>query len=104
MLSVGWWYVYPVGNFAWKPCKHAFEVKSMKKNIVKTFFLVFFLFVSLVCKIHLTAAQSTNVPIIRIDNPSHTFPTVFEGNTLRHTFTVLNKGTANLNIKKVTPS
>jgi hypothetical protein len=76
----------------------------MKKNILKTFFLIFLLSISLLWESLLCAAQSEYVPIIHIDKFNHTFPTVFEGEKLSHTFTVSNKGTTNLNIKKVTPS
>jgi hypothetical protein len=57
------------------------------------------LFVSRLCP-----AQSGNSPIIHIPETNHTFPTVFEGEKLNHTFRVFNKGTADLNIKRVTPS
>jgi len=43
-------------------------------------------------------------PIIHFSQTSHTFLTVFEGTELTHTFVVSNKGTATLNIKKVTHS
>ncbi|MBL7202976.1 MAG: hypothetical protein ISS63_01420 [Desulfobacteraceae bacterium] len=43
-------------------------------------------------------------PIIHIEQIRYTFPTVFEGERLSHTFTILNRGTANLEIKKVTHS
>lgn len=76
----------------------------MTRNILKIFLLLFFLIIGLICESHLTAAQPTEVPIIRIDEPNHTFPTVFEGEELSHTFAVSNIGTTNLNIKSVTPS
>ncbi len=81
-----------------------FEVKTMIKNILKTFFFLFFLSISLLCKSQVYPEQSGDVPIIHIDETNHVFPTIFEGERLSHTFTVLNKGTANLNIKSVTPS
>ena len=43
-------------------------------------------------------------PIIHIEQIRHTFPTVFEGENLSHTFTLSNRGRANLEIKKVTHS
>ncbi|MBL6968290.1 MAG: DUF1573 domain-containing protein [Proteobacteria bacterium] len=43
-------------------------------------------------------------PIIYFDKTTHTFPPVFEGEVLSHTFTVSNRGTVNLDLKKVTHS
>jgi len=48
--------------------------------------------------------QAADGPIIQIDEASHTFPPSFEGVDLSYTFTVSNKGTADLHIKKVTTS
>lgn len=45
-----------------------------------------------------------NTPIIYINNTTHIFPTVFEGHELSHAFEVINRGTADLRIKKVTNS
>ena len=50
------------------------------------------------------SAQNENVPIIHVDKNTHIFQPVFEGEALSHTFTVFNKGTAALHIKKVTHS
>jgi hypothetical protein len=49
-------------------------------------------------------AASEYCPIIHFREISHTFSPVFEGTELTHTFVVSNKGTAALNIKKVTHS
>jgi len=46
--------------------------------------------------------QAQDQPIISLDQTAHSFPAVFEGEILSHTFTILNKGTAVLNIEKVT--
>ena len=43
-------------------------------------------------------------PAIHIEHTVHTFPTVFEGEELAHTFTLYNRGTANLHIRRVTHS
>lgn len=51
-----------------------------------------------------SSAEANDGPIMHIDKMTHTFPTVFEGRTLSHTFLVFNKGKANLNIKKITHS
>lgn len=50
------------------------------------------------------SAQTENVAILHVDKTTHTFPPVFEGEELSHTFTIFNKGTAALHIKKVTHS
>ena len=52
------------------------------------------------------AATATNVagPIIHVDETTYTFSSVFQGAKLSHTFTVFNRGTADLDIKKVTHS
>ena len=43
-------------------------------------------------------------PAIHIEQTEHTFPTIFEGETLAHTFTFYNRGTADLHIRRVTHS
>jgi hypothetical protein len=43
-------------------------------------------------------------PVIHVEKTLHTFPPVFEGVELNHTFKVSNRGSATLNIKKVTHS
>jgi len=50
------------------------------------------------------SAPSEVGPVIHFRQTSHTFPTVFEGTELTHSFVVSNNGTATLNIKKVTHS
>ena len=50
------------------------------------------------------SAQTENVAILHLDKTTHRFPPVFEGEELSHTFTIFNKGTAALHIKKVTHS
>ena len=49
----------------------------------------------------LLSAETENAPIIYVDKTIHTFQPVFEGEELSHTFTVFNKGKAELHIKKV---
>jgi len=49
-------------------------------------------------------AGAADGPVIRVDRTIHTFKPVFEGENLSHTFTIFNPGTAELTIKKVTPS
>ncbi|MFH1350862.1 MAG: hypothetical protein ABII26_07970 [Pseudomonadota bacterium] len=43
-------------------------------------------------------------PIIHFEETAYTFPASFEGVELSHTFTVTNKGRAELHIEKVAPS
>ena len=43
-------------------------------------------------------------PAIHIEQTEHTFPTIFEGEELAHTFTLYNRGTADLHISRVTHS
>ncbi len=76
----------------------------MTKKFLKTFVLLFFLAITLLWRSQVYPAQSGDGPIIHFDQKNHIFPTVFEGEKLSHTFTVFNQGTANLNIKRVTPS
>ena len=49
-------------------------------------------------------ANSEGGPIIHVTQTAHAFSPVFEGEKLSHNFTVLNQGTADLNIKRVTTS
>ena len=73
----------------------------MTKHILKTFFLLFFLSISLFFKNPLCPAQSGDGPIIHIAETNHVFSTVFEGAELTHTFVVSNRGSATLNIKRL---
>lgn len=50
------------------------------------------------------SAETEGAPIIYVDKTTHTFQPVFEGEELSHTFTVFNKGTTDLHIKRVTHS
>lgn len=43
-------------------------------------------------------------PVIHIEQTAHTFPTVFEGENLTHTFALYNQGTDDLHIKSVSHS
>ena len=53
---------------------------------------------------HLCQASSDNGPIIHVPETSHAFAPVFEGEKLSHSFTVLNRGKTELEIKRVTSS
>lgn len=65
---------------------------------------VIFLKHTLLSKSQCYSAETVNIPIIRIDQTSYTFPTVLVGETLSHTFTVSNQGNADLHIKDITHS
>lgn len=87
------------------PIKTPRSQTNTGKNIFKKIFLLF-VFLSLIPLFfsQLCAAQPGDGPNIHITETNHTFPTVFEGEKLTHTFRVFNKGNADLNIKRVTPS
>jgi hypothetical protein len=48
------------------------------------------------------SAETEGAPIIHVNETTHTFQPVFEGEELSHTFTVFNKGTIDLHINRVT--
>jgi len=58
----------------------------------------------LLCTGGTVSATRAAGPIIHVDETTYTFPTVFQGAKLSHTFAVFNRGTADLDIKKVTSS
>lgn len=74
----------------------------MNKNLLALFTSLFFSVLVLSCASHSLSAGTENVPIIQVDKTIHIFQPVFEGEGLSHTFTVFNKGRAELRIKKVT--
>jgi hypothetical protein len=63
-----------------------------------------FLIIIVLAGSRLLAAQSEHTPVIHFDQTTHTFPTVFEGQQLSHSFKLINRGTADLEILKVTHS
>lgn len=76
----------------------------MAKRILKISLSFFLLLGALACISQPFPEKKGEGPIIYFDKTSHTFPPLFEGEALSHTFTVFNRGTANLDIKKVTHS
>ena len=74
--------------------------------VKKSFALLVMLF--LITFIHLSrpviVGAKGDMPIIEIEESDHTFPVVFEGEMLPYSFTILNRGGTDLNIKKVTTS
>ena len=67
--------------------------------------VIFFLsMVALACVSQPLSKKNGNSPMIHFEKTTHTFTPVFDGEELSHTFTVFNRGTADLDIKKVTHS
>jgi hypothetical protein len=52
------------------------------------------------CLLH--SGQSVNAPVMHMEKTSHTFPEVFEGQSLSYDFIVSNQGAADLEIEEVT--
>ena len=74
----------------------------MIKNIIKASIVLIFLIFFVLLESRLGAAQSGQTPVIHLDHTTHTFPTVFEGEQLSHSFKLINKGSADLEILDVT--
>ena len=74
----------------------------MIKNRIKPSVKLIFLIIIVLFGSRLFAEQSEHLPVIHLDQTTHTFPTVFEGEQLSHSFKLINKGTADLEILKVT--
>ena len=60
--------------------------------------------IALACVSQQFTEKRSEGPVIYFDKTSHTFTPVFEGQELSQTFTVFNRGTADLDMKKVTHS
>ena len=70
-----------------------------KLNPLRYFvFLIIILFFPCI----LYSGQSVDAPVIHMDQTTHRFPTVFEGEKLSHDFIVSNRGSADLEIEDVT--
>ena len=69
----------------------------IKQSIILIFLIIIVLWGS-----RLLAARAEHMPVIHLDQTTHTFPTVFEGEKLSHSFKLINRGTADLEILKVT--
>ena len=70
---------------------------KLKSSVCFVFLIIIFFFPGL-----LYTGQPENAPLIHMDQTTHTFPTVFEGERLSHDFKVFNRGTADLEIADVT--
>ena len=73
----------------------------MIKNIIKPSIWLIFLLIVVLLGSRLGRAQSGQTPVIHLDQTTHTFPTVFEGEQLSHSFKLINKGSADLEILDV---
>jgi len=74
----------------------------MIKNIIKPSIGLILLIIIVLFGSRLFAGQSEHTPVIHLDETTHTFATIFEGEQVSHRFTLTNKGTADLEIRDVT--
>ena len=74
----------------------------MIKNLIKPSTGLIFLIIIVLLGSRLFAGQSENTPVIHLDQTTHMFPTAFEGEQLSHSFKIINRGTADLEILDVT--
>ena len=74
----------------------------MHKNLFAVLTVFFFSMLILYWMDQSLSAETESAPIIHVEKSIHTFPPVFEGEELSHTFTVFNKGETDLHIKRVT--
>jgi hypothetical protein len=74
----------------------------MIKYRTKPSTILIFLIIIVFCGSQISAGQSENTPVIHLDKTTHTFPTSFEGEQLSHSFKLINKGNADLEILDVT--
>ena len=71
--------------------------KKLKPSVYFILFLIILFFPCL-----LYSGQSVNAPVMHMDKTTHTFPEVFEGESLSYDFIVSNQGSADLEIEDVT--
>jgi hypothetical protein len=74
----------------------------MIKNRIKPSTGLIFLIIIAIYGSQLSANQSEQTPVMHLDQTTHTFPASFEGEDLSHSFKLINKGTADLEILDVT--
>jgi hypothetical protein len=88
------------GSDGWKGPETMIGKWWSKRNAGKFLFLWVFLFLLGSGPL----AGAAEGPLIRMDETIYTFPPVFEGEKVSHTFTVFNRGDGVLHIRKVHPS
>ena len=76
----------------------------MKETFLKWWVTLFSLFIILSWGKAGFPSQTQGGPVIHFDHTAYSAPAVYEGEEISHTFHVYNKGTADLEIKKVSPS
>jgi len=76
----------------------------MTKRILRISLSFILSLIALACVSQQITEKRGEGPIIYFDETTHTFPPLFEGEKLSHTFTLFNRGTADLDLKKVTHS
>jgi hypothetical protein len=74
----------------------------MIKNRIKPSTGLIFLIIIAIYGSQLSANQSEQTPVMHLDQTTHTFPASFEGEDLSHSFKLINKGPADLEILDVT--
>jgi hypothetical protein len=74
----------------------------MINNRIKPSTGLIFLIIIAIYGSQLSADQSEQTPVMHLDQTTHTFPASFEGEDLSHSFKLINKGTADLEILDVT--
>ena len=76
----------------------------MRAKYLRNSVIFFLSMVALACVSKPLSKKNGTGPMIHFERTTHTFKPVFEGEELSHTFTLFNRGTANLDLKKVTHS
>ena len=76
----------------------------MGGTILKRSLIFFFVTLALACVNRQVSGKEGKGPVIHVENITHTFSPVFEGEELSHAFTIVNRGASDLEIKKVTHS
>ena len=75
------------------------SAKHLRNSVI-----LFLSMVALACVSQPLSKKNGTGPMIHFERTTHTFTPVFEGEELSHTFIVFNRGTADLDLKKVTHS
>ena len=70
---------------------------KLKSSVCFVYLIIIFFFPGF-----LYSGQPVNAPVIHMDQTTHTFPAVFEGERLSHDFMVSNQGSVDLELEDVT--